>query len=701
MIKASRYVRADIQALRAIAVLAVVVYHLWPDLLIGGFMGVDIFFVISGFLMTITLTRATGSVLAAKKKFRATGEYLVNFYARRIARLVPAASLALLGTLGLVILTGSYVTIIDSTRQIIASAAFFQNWLLAGDAVDYLASTADPTALQHFWTLSLEEQFYLVWPLLLLTIFLSIPAFATILKKTKIHPALIPILLLTVGFFIYGYYLTQTNPAAAYFVTPARVWELLMGGVVAFLPKLKNHNFKLWLPWAGLALCVYAMLRWGGDGFPGWHALVPTIGTALIIYGGTEALKSKHSFNNRFRVGIIQRIGDMSYSLYLWHWPLIILLPMILAINISSSEGELLKFAVFGLSLLMAWFSYKFVEIPAQKLNLKKRYVYLGFVILLSLVVGSAYLTKRITVKTVDAQLATLHSLVKSTSKDRCIGGKWLMDKAQCGNGFGKVNPNFAQFTSVDNFRKIIDGRWCRFYDYRAEAWDNPRYSCVIGDSSSSYQIAVFGDSHTNHWINALHEIGVRNHIRFVTMDNHVCGSNEVQEPQCENRLLTLKKLGVFDKSKYVILSHLHRSDSTLDNKFGNIGLTVAAISDITDTPIYLLEDTPPASQFIGGDCVLYKLTCTQEVDDVTKSIKTISDNVVNAGILDRDRIIRTYDMFCDDRYCYSFIGGLSVYSNAGRGKNKVVNSHMTGSFSLSLALPLEEKLREHGLLPR
>jgi len=692
--------RTDIQALRAIAVLAVVIYHLWPDKLVGGFMGVDMFFVISGYLMTLTLLRHIDPVLIAKNKADATWQFLISFYARRIKRLIPAASVTLLGTLGLTYLTGSYVAIVETAEEIFSSALFYQNWQLVANSVDYLAATDPPTAVQHFWSLSLEEQFYLAWPLLMVAMLFFAFHLAIVYKKARISGAILPTVLLVIMFFIYGYNLTQSNPTAAYFNTFARVWELLLGAVVVFLPKLKNYDLKLLLPWLGLTLCSYALYRWNGDNFPGWHALVPAIGTVLIVYGGTGTPDSKFSFTNLFKAKPIQWIGDTSYSLYLWHWPLIILMPVILGIRIDTPSGNLLKFGLLVASFVMAWLSYTLVEIPTQKIELKKRYVYLAFVVIVGSVAGAAYLTKQVVIARTESELATLHEKVKSTSNDLCIGAKWQVNSSDCDNGFGKINTSYAQFTNSDHYRKVDDNRSCTVYDYRSKDHDDPSYYCTVGDPSSKYQIVVYGDSHTSHWTNAFDEIGKRNNVRFITMDSHTCGSEEIQKPICKDRLDFLKTSKILDRSQFVILSHLHRSTSTKNRELGNIDLTVNTIRSITKTPVFLLEDTPPSSKLIGEDCVIYNSLCRRRKPVVTNSIKRVSDNAVREKILKRKQIIRTYDMFCDSKYCYSMIGNVNVYFNVGRSKGKITNSHMTGSFSRSLALTLERKMQASNLLP-
>lgn len=696
----NRQKRTDIQALRAIAVLAVVIYHLWPERLIGGFMGVDVFFVISGYLMTLTIMRDLDPVLAAKGKFRSTANFLVNFYARRIKRLIPAASVTLLGTLFLTYLTGNYVTIIETSKQIIASALFYQNWQLATNSVDYLAATDPPTAVQHFWTLSLEEQFYLVWPILLLIFFFLSVNLTLLYKRSQISGAVLPTILLVLFFFAYGYNLTQSDPAAAYFVTFARVWELLIGAVLAFLPKIKNYDLKLLLPWLGTAMIAYAMYRWGGNGFPGWRALFPTIGTALIIYAGTGKDESKFTFTNLLKAKPIQWIGDISYSLYLWHWPFIVLLPVLLGVDMETQRGAFLSMGILIISVLIAGLSYKFVELPAQKIGFKKRYIYMSFVFILVLVAGSAYLVQKSFENRSASELDSLHQKVAPDSDDKCVGAKWMVNKEFCDNGFGKLDATYAQFTSIDHYQKL-SGEWiCGMYDYRSKKNNDVSYTCEVGDVNADYQVTVFGDSHAGHFMSAFNEIGKRNSIRFIILDNRRCGAQEINKPHCLSRLQYLDESNILDESEYILLSNLHKSTSTRNRPLGNLDLTIETIQRITDTPFYLLEDTPPASKFIGRDCINFDNSCKRDKNGALMSIKTTTENAIRAELLREEQVIETSDFFCDETYCYSAIGGVNVYFNIGRGENIVTNSHLSSSFARSLALPLEKKLTDANLLP-
>ncbi|MDR1184076.1 MAG: acyltransferase, partial [Coriobacteriales bacterium] len=366
------HLRPDIQALRAIAVLAVVAYHIWPTRLTGGFMGVDVFFVISGYLMTLTIWKGvTRANAAAMHRIRNSIGFLFGFYARRIKRLAPAATVCLLAVLTTTLLVGTFSLQAATAPQTLASAVFMQNWFLAQQAVDYLGADAGATAVQHFWSLSIEEQFYMVWPLLLLSVGLIVFA-KSMSRDGRIQDkegqtedgkgriaVLVVILVFTASSFLYGFVLTYSNPAAAYFVTPARIWELSLGGVMVFLPTFRHRNSRLFLPWLGIALIAYSLIIGNGEAFPGWHALIPTFGTMLVIHGGASNPHAKDksnpliSFANVSRLRPMQFFGDISYSLYLYHWPLVILVPFILQTDFNHS-GRYLKIAVFVASVMLA-----------------------------------------------------------------------------------------------------------------------------------------------------------------------------------------------------------------------------------------------------------------------------------------------------------------------------------------------------------
>src|SRR3954469_4412246 len=252
-------VRAEIQALRALAVALVVVCHSWPHVLPGGFVGVDVFFVISGYLIT--------AQLLAEVRRRGTVS-LTGFWARRARRILPAALLVLAGC---ALATVAWVPqnhwqqFLDEIR---ASTAYVENWQLAHTATDYFANAASvQSPVQHYWSLSAEEQFYLVWPVLIgLTVLVG--------RRYSLAIAMGGLGLASLAYSIYD---THANPAAAYFITPTRAWEFAAGGLLALAPAIKRGSPPL--SWLGLAaIAAGAVLYSSETPFPGYAAALPVLG---------------------------------------------------------------------------------------------------------------------------------------------------------------------------------------------------------------------------------------------------------------------------------------------------------------------------------------------------------------------------------------------------------------------------------------
>jgi peptidoglycan/LPS O-acetylase OafA/YrhL len=317
--------RPDIQGLRAIAVSLVVVYHLYPSVLPGGFAGVDVFFVISGFLITGHLWRT------CQKTGRLS---LADFWGRRARRLVPAAALVLAVTWGISYWVLPSSQLAATAQQIRASALYFQNWQLASDAVNYLQQGSAPSPAQHFWSLSVEEQFYLLWPLLFLAALLIARqrarrerhAATTVHRTALAHRAAFTLTAaLVAASLAYSVHDTAANPAQAYFVTTTRMWELGAGGLLALLPAgvTERVGRQGWLGWAGLAMIAGSQFVLNGSTpFPGWIALLPAGGTVALIAGGSP--RGRYSPWRLTSARPMTFLGDISYSLYLWHWPVIV-----------------------------------------------------------------------------------------------------------------------------------------------------------------------------------------------------------------------------------------------------------------------------------------------------------------------------------------------------------------------------------------
>jgi peptidoglycan/LPS O-acetylase OafA/YrhL len=327
--------RPDIDGLRAIAVLSVVGFHLYPDRVPGGFIGVDIFFVISGYLISTivfaNLERESFSIL--------------EFYDRRIRRIFPAlvtmmAAVLTLGWFGLC--TDEYAQL---GKHIAGGAAFVSNFMLWSES-GYFDNAAETKPMLHLWTLAIEEQFYIFWPLLLAFVYRRNWSF---LKLTAGIAAVS---------FLINIYLAGTNPTAAFFSPLSRFWELMIGGVLAYIslhkPSLIGSHKDIWSVVGFVMLAAALVFITQDNPFPGWWAPLPTIATFSIIAAGPEARLNRTLLANKPMIWI----GILSYPIYLWHWPLISYLHMAGAINAKT------KVAVVLITITLAWLTFSFVEKP-------------------------------------------------------------------------------------------------------------------------------------------------------------------------------------------------------------------------------------------------------------------------------------------------------------------------------------------------
>lgn len=358
------HIRSDIQGLRAIAVLAVLLSHIWPGLLPGGFVGVDVFFVVSGYLIT-------GSLF---QELQQTGHIaLSRFYVRRIKRLLPAATLVLLvvAVLSLWLVPPSRWE--ETAIEILASAFYVENWRLAWLAVDYLGSENTASPVRHFWSLSVEEQFYVFWPLMLMAVAAASRRFATLRAGVAIALLLIIVLSLSASVL-----LTQTQRESAYFLTSTRIWELSLGGLLAItvLPDL-SRRVREAMRTIGLAAIALAALAFSAEtAFPGYAALLPTLGCALVLAAGTDS--DAWSITRLLSARPAQYLGDLSYPVYLWHWPIVIFAGHYATGGISFPLG----LTLVASTVAVAHISKRFLEDPIRysKIDPKKALAFItGF----------------------------------------------------------------------------------------------------------------------------------------------------------------------------------------------------------------------------------------------------------------------------------------------------------------------------------
>ncbi|MBY8849552.1 acyltransferase family protein [Saccharothrix longispora] len=344
----ARRFRPELQGLRGVAAVLVVVYHVWLGRVSGG---VDVFFLISGFLVTAQLLRAASG----------DGIAYAAHWARTVKRLFPAALTVLaVVTAASVVLLPEY-TWFQTIREVVASALYVENWRLAADSADYFSQHNEASVVQHFWSLSIQGQFYLVWPLLVGL--LAVVARRAGLELRRVLTACL--LLVFAASLAFSVHLTAANQPLAYFHSLTRVWEFALGGLLALALQAVvvpvAARFALgWLGLAGLVACGLVLTV--GTVFPGYLALWPTLCGAAVLAGGASG--SRFGADRLLGSRPLRELGDLSYALYLWHWPVLV---FYLVVRDREEVGPLGGGVVIGLSVLLAAATRRFVEEPVRR----------------------------------------------------------------------------------------------------------------------------------------------------------------------------------------------------------------------------------------------------------------------------------------------------------------------------------------------
>lgn len=678
-----RHFRADIQGLRAVAVAIVVLYHLWPNRLPGGFVGVDVFFVISGFLIT--------SHLLARPPRSARD--LAAFWGRRVRRLLPASLLVLAVTLVATRLVAPDTQWAGTARDVIAAALYVENWRLASTSVDYLLAEAAASPVQHFWSLSVEEQFYFVWPVLILLV--ALVAARRGLRMVPVCTAALVVVVL--GSLAYSVHITAVEPAAAYFVTPARIWELGAGGLLALTGSLggawlRSGARRAALAWAGYGMIAVAALSYSSaTPFPGSAALLPVAGAVAVIAASADG--------ERYGPGIvverrpIQILGNVSYSVYLWHWPLIVLLP-----HVSGGRlGLVDKVAVLIGSLVLAGLTKRYVEdrylVLRPAVSLRRTFVLAAAGMAAVLSLGFLQLAE------VEARESDARGELAAAASggDPCFGAAAMAPGADCaGTDDGDMvpAPALAPQDKSAAYEKACFVE-APFTDLR---------TCVFGDPSADVSIALVGNSHAGHWLPAIEPIAKQRGWKITTFLASECTISatavqwdaEDKQAGCLDRARQVMDQTINGDFDLVIASERNgrpavgrtRQDSWADWLRGYQDRVTAWSA--ADVPVLVLHDTatPGATVESVPDCVAANLAdlaaCSGPRerwvprDPLVQAAKDIGDPDITTVDLN--------DFLCDERTCPAVIGGVLAYYDG---------SHMTATFARSLAPYLDPSVTE------
>ena len=604
----------QIQGLRALAALLVTIFH--AKFVSGGFIGVDIFYVISGYLITGLILREIENSGTLNLRL---------FYQRRIKRLLPTSVFVLFATaiVGYFVLPA--ITRDALGRDLFAAATYVSNYLFAWWENDYQNLDATPSPFIHYWSLAVEEQFYVIWPILIL-----------ILSRFGKKAVLYGVGAITAASLILSIQQTQTSPIWAFYSLPTRAWELGIGALLLFIPtSLWKSRFLPWLGAIGLALATVIFDE--NTAFPGVNALLPVISTAILIGSISQWPRF---FNDLSNNRISQWLGAISYPLYLWHWPALVLPSSALGRPLSINE----RMICILVTILLAHLTSKYIEQPLRHKNIAGKKVFLFFVstTLISLGAGLAI-----------SSTATSVISIKGTD---------------------------YKFDLVDVMKKpsiYIDG--CHVNYGEPESGD-----CTYGDINSKTTIVLYGDSHAAQWFPALEALANERGFKLVSLTKSACPSVDVPRDDrgafkavdCNqwraNSIARIQELA----PKAVIMSNFQYftppSKYPDRNKWWSDGQTrlLSSLRGSSDHLVYI-NDTPHPSRDIPN-CLASRNSSSCDSTEKTP-VKIIS------GF---EKIDPT-PWLCTD-ICPAFLDGYVVYRDA---------SHLTVDAALALKEQLEAAL--------
>lgn len=661
-----RGVIREIEGLRAVAVATVLMYHAQFGFT-GGYVGVDVFFVVSGFLITRLLVderRASGHIS------------LRRFYARRMRRLLPAATLVLLVTVALSYRLSNAIRAHQTAVDAVWASLFSANVRFATVGADYLQSTLPPSLLQHWWSLAVEEQFYVVWPGLL--------AIACWRRRNISLSVVITAGTVAVTSFAIGSYLTTHNPSWGYFAAWSRAWELALGALCTI-----GWTWRRRLPlrsaagWLGLAAIGYS--AWSFDAhtaFPGTAALLPVLGTVAVI----ASIGAARGPGALLSVGPLQWIGGRSYGIYLWHWPLLMMI-----IDRYGSPSVTQRVAVLAVSLLLAAVTYVIVENPLRHLpaltRSAGRSLVAGVAMVAAVLVVAGFTAQATRAVKVDtgyiAATATTPATVASTATSIAPDlhqqladaiAEQLQPAIAAAAAQELVPENLTPSLSEEtkDVPSIYDDGCLVDFDVAKSG------VCEYGDLTSNVTIALFGDSHAAQWFPSMEAAAVRNHWKLLVVAKRACPVADVDVmrdaahgyPSCQawrpdaiRRLTTsgARLVVIGQYTSYYL--HADTAQRFTDEEWRAATERSIAPLQQAGMKVLLLSDTPRAMGHMDL-CMadhLRELSACHLQRDVAVDLHDRDELKAMAARLGID-FYDTGDWFCTREVCPVVIGNMGVY---------------------------------------
>lgn len=651
--KADRKFRLEIEGLRAVASILVAVYHIWLGNVSGG---VDVFFVVAGFLITTSLLG----------RYERYGKIdFSGFILRLMKRLFPAAFTVLFITGIACIIWLPEVRWDQTVQELLASALYFENWQLAINSVDYLAQNNEASPFQHFWAMSLQGQFYIIWPLLLLVTILL----ARFIFKKQVRPVFLGTLI--VVFFIslgYSIYKTDVNQPWAYFDTFTRVWEFSAGGILALLiTNIKvNKQISIILSWLGLfGLVSCGLILQVSTIFPGYAALWPVLSALFILIAGNQG--GKYSAYGLLSSKPLVTFGGISYGFYLWHWPILIFYFLITGNETASLLEGLL---IMLLSAILAYVTTEFVEKPIRNrksLNVKWKTATIAILFMIPVLVLSGFWSQ-----TIAKQQDQLTDMVNEEDYPGAAVTAFADVSGETGE---PVVPTPVQARN-DQPDLYADG--CHQAVGETEVIE-----CIYGETDNpEYTVALVGGSHSAHWLPALQGFAEEEKIQINSYTKSGCrfSTEEFDEEDCTEWNTNLMEVILELEPDLVFTT----ADVTQRQEVPDGYVEAWEILEEHDIPVFAVRDNPRFT-FDVPSCVeengADNLDCAVEREEILPAdapwdqLNNPPENVHYVDFTDR---------FCEDDYCKAVVGNVLVYTDS---------HHITATYSSTLAPFVREEL--------
>lgn len=652
IINIERKFRPEIEGLRIVAALLVAIYHIWFGKVSGG---VDVFFVVSGFLITT-------SIISTINK---TGEFKFwPYISKLMKRLFPLAFIIITVILLLSIFFLP-LTIFDKTlKEAISSMFYYQNWQLAISNTDYLDAHQMKSPLEHYWAMSIQGQFYIIWFILFTCILFGIKKYNLSNGRRLVNLVLGFIFVVS---FAYSIYLTKVNQPLAYFITFTRVWEFALGGLLCInLSRIKIPNIAAEIiGWIGLiGLILTGAIFDVSTMFPGYIAAWPMTCALLIILSGNK--ETKYGVKNFLAMPIMIKLGGVSFGIYLWHWVLL----SFYKYNISENPGIISGILIIALSIVLSFITTKYIEAPIRNAKSNKvAFKKIGLIALVNILLIAGLYTQNAYLKTADnKELAS-----KDYPGALAVKMKGQLKEMDPKPGFANVFDDLPQSHLDDTNQGLKKsdlkiGTYGKKKDYKAT-------------------IALVGSSHSEHWLGAVIEAAKENDYRVINITRSGTRfstgyeDNTLKGQWVKNLENYLKKSDDID----LVLSHVTAADTTKDRiqqqmvdelmKVKNeYGINVLAIRDIPRYEFNVSEELEKSGE--------------KETIKMMNKANNQKDESYWKKLLENEKDLATFDpteYFKINGEYRPIIGNIVIYRDM---------DHMTNTYSKTFGPILSEKIK-------